>query len=107
MKLLVVIFLFAHHQCTLVVEANNHHQKSQVVSQLKREVKRLREKDEALERRVQEMSEKDEALEEEVKHLRNDVEEQLMSVAKFLPDSLDTQLETTGRGVNYRDVDSK
>jgi len=55
------------------------------VSQLKREVKRLREKDEALERRVQEMSEKDEALEEEVKHLRKDVEEQLMSVAKFLP----------------------
>ena len=55
------------------------------VSQLKREVKRLREKDEALERRVQEMSEKDEALEEEVKHLRKDVEEQLMGVAKFLP----------------------
>ena len=55
------------------------------MSQLKREVKRLREKDEALERRVQEMSEKDEALEEEVKHLRKDVEEQLMSVAKFLP----------------------
>ena len=56
-----------------------------VVSQLKREVKRLREKDEALERRVQEMSEKDEALEEEVKHLRKDVEEQLMTVATFLP----------------------
>ena len=55
------------------------------MSQLKREVKRLREKDEALERRVQEMSEKDEALEEEVKHLRKDVEEQLMTVAKFLP----------------------
>ena len=27
LKLLVVIFLFAYHQCTLVVEANNHHQK--------------------------------------------------------------------------------
>jgi len=84
-KLLFVIFLFAFHQCTLTIEANHQHQKSQVVSQLKREVKRLREKDEALERRVQEMSEKDEALEEEVKHLRKDVEEQLMSVAKFLP----------------------
>ena len=54
------------------------------MSQLKREVKRLREKDEALERRVQEMSEKDEALEEEVKHLRKYVEEQLMNVAKLL-----------------------
>jgi len=84
-KLLFVIFLFAFHQCTLTIEANHQHQKSHVVSQLKREVKRLREKDEALERRVQEMSEKDEALEEEVKHLRKDVEEQLMSVAKFLP----------------------
>jgi len=84
-KLLFVIFLFALHQCTLTIEANHQHQKSHVVSQLKREVKRLREKDEALERRVQEMSEKDEALEEEVKHLRKDVEEQLMSVAKFLP----------------------
>jgi len=84
-KLLFVIFLFALHQCTLTIEANHQHQKNHVVSQLKREVKRLREKDEALERRVQEMSEKDEALEEEVKHLRKDVEEQLMSVAKFLP----------------------
>ena len=55
------------------------------MSQLKREVERLKEKDEALERRVQEMSEKDEALEEEVKHLRKDVEEELMTVAKFLP----------------------
>ena len=40
------------------------------MSQLKREVKRLREKDEALE--------------EEVKHLRKEIEEQLVNVAKFL-----------------------
>merc|ERR1712038_1979521 len=71
--------------CSLYILSIRFLLQSQVVSQLKREVKRLREKDEALERRVQEMSEKDEALEEEVKHLRKDVEEQLMSVAKFLP----------------------
>ena len=58
---------------------------NQIVSQLKREVQRLREKDEVLEKTVREMRKKDEALEEEVKHLRKDVEEQLMSVAKFLP----------------------
>ena len=55
------------------------------MSQLKREVQRLREKDEALEKIVGRMTEKDEALEQEVKHLRKDVEEQLMGVAKFLP----------------------
>ena len=58
---------------------------NQTVSQLKREVQRLREKDEALEKTVRRMTEKDEALEEEVKHLRKDVEEQLVNMAKFLP----------------------
>ena len=58
---------------------------NQTVSQLKREVLRLREKDEALEKTVRRMTEKDEALEEEVKHLRKDVEEQVGNMAKFLP----------------------
>ena len=57
---------------------------NQTVSQLKREVQRLREKDEALEKTLQRMTEKDEALEEDVKLLRKDVEEQLVNMAKFL-----------------------
>ena len=44
---------------------------NQIVSQLKREVQRLREKDRALE--------------EEVKHLHKEVEEQVENIVKFLP----------------------
>jgi len=95
MKLLAIIFLFVIQQCNLFVEANNHHQKNQMVSQLKREVQRLREKDEALEKEVQKVREKDEVLEElifqtqlsfseEVIHLRKEVEEELVNKAKFL-----------------------
>ena len=75
-----MVTLFLVHFYYQVFELQN-----QTVSQLKREVLRLREKDEALEKTVRRMTEKDEALEEEVKHLRKDVEEQVGNMAKFLP----------------------